>query len=219
MRFLSLSRRAVSWSLSLLLLAACNHDISTPFPPGLEPLEDNRAPVPAPVDGDDTPEAVETLGESRGDLTVGMARGFIHAPIADVAAALADSAVAVDKTIADEASITPATDPDYPTSFAVHYTVHSVITVEWDIDWREGAEHDREGHLQGYRARYQKTYGTDFITTFEGSVELTPVSDTVTAYSMIERIDAHDQEVKDTVGDTVGLFSRLRDRVHGVTSH
>src|SRR5690348_8407752 len=108
------------------LVAACQHNITTPFPPGLEPLEPDVAPDPA----DMTTEVLSIATSSKDYIRV-YGKGYVLAAPAVVWAASKgpDQNVAVCSTSSHTVDL--ANEPDYEYSFLVHYEVDDVLTVKW----------------------------------------------------------------------------------------
>jgi len=109
-----------------LLLAACQHDVSTPFPAGLEPLEDNPVPV---LQGGDRSETLVTQADDTDFIHI-YGRGYALAPPAVVYAGTKTPEVMVALCSTNQQLITPDNDPSYEFSFLVHYVVNDVLTVE-----------------------------------------------------------------------------------------
>mgnify|MGYP006951174666 CR=1 FL=1 len=139
-----------------LALAACQHNVKTPFPPGLEPLEDDTAPEPADLYS-------ETLSAITKDTNYSYvyARGYVQVDPATVwaAAEAPDPNVAICSTTSHTVDV--ANDPTYEYSFLVHYTEDNVVTVQWDDQWRFGTIDDAPffGMI-----KHQKVQGSSFIT-------------------------------------------------------
>ena len=161
-----------------VLVMGCFSDVETPFPPGLEPLEEGMAPAPAPVDGDPYPETV-TMVRAFAPYTPRThavhARGYVRAPVVDVWAALRDPDVGADRRTFREWSTTYDVEPEYDYSYVIHSVIENVIVVEYDVTWRHGVV---LGTLEAptlASARYQKTAGSAAIDALQGSVVLTEV--------------------------------------------
>ena len=77
------------WALAVTaaLAGGCQHDIATPFPPGLEPFEDN----PLPAQAAPYAETLATATDDSGYIHA-YALGYVKAPLAAVWAAAQDSA-------------------------------------------------------------------------------------------------------------------------------
>ena len=197
-----------------LILTSCG-DAPSQFPPGLAPLAPDTAPEPTPVAGDKTPERLSTVSDSGGDYDEAFARGYIHAPIATVFAALQEPPTVIDRRNVDAFTITKNVEPGYEVSFRVHNVVHDIVTVTFDITWREGVVAGSKSAPQVVAARAAKTAGTSYISLLEVSVVLTAVSDSVTRVELVEQIqsatdsaDTIEQYLKD-------LYASLLAKSHG----
>lgn len=197
----------------LLGTSACNHDITTPLPPGVEPIDEDGTTPPDARAGDPYPEDMHLEGRSRDDLTIAVGNGYFHADLATVWKAFATPNVVADQG-ADELSFRSDSEPEYQVSFVVHNVVHDVITVSWDVTWREIASKGTREMPEEVRVRWQKTEGTGFIETFEGSVGLFPVSPGVTRLELVQRIQAHGQTIDKTVRGSRSLYDRVVAAIH-----
>src|SRR5262245_521951 len=143
------------WVLGVCLLFGCQDNITTPFPPGLEPLEDNRV-----EERPDGPFA-ETLRVETEDSSIVKvyARGFVAVPF-DTMWSVAKSPEPNKSTCAtSEQIVTVGNEPQYEFSFLIHYVVYDLLTVEWDDQWRFGLVDDGFGMI-----RHQKVQGSDFVS-------------------------------------------------------
>jgi len=187
--------RRRGWFAPLALLAVCagagcfGNDTSE-FVPGLEPLEDNTAPLPAPVPGEPLPETLGVVSGETDDYAWAHARAYVVAPAAKVWAAVRDPAVMSDRRNTDEQTFTYDVEPQYDFSFEIHYVVRDIVTVEWDERWRLGALEGTPLAPTVGLARYQKVFGTQFISRLEGSVMILAVDDAVTEVQLIEHTKA-----------------------------
>lgn len=176
-----------------LCASGCFEEIETPFPPGLEPLEENTAPAPAPVDGDPYPETlvmVRAFAPSTPRTHAIHARGFVRAPTVDVWAALRNPDIGADRRTFSEWSTTYDVEPEYDYSYVIHSVIDNVIIVEYDVTWRHGVV---EGTLESpllVSARYQKTSGSSAIQDLRGSVILREVEPGVTEVAIVEYLRA-----------------------------
>ncbi|HEY5944539.1 MAG TPA: hypothetical protein VIV40_03570 [Kofleriaceae bacterium] len=193
--------------LAALLLAACQDNIATPFPAGLEPFEDNK--VAAEPDGPFV-EMLRTTSSDDDFIRV-YARGFVLAPPAmlwDVAKH-PEPNVSTCKT--DEQIVTPANEPQYEYSFLVHYIVHDILTVEWDDQWRFGTIDDTLDMI-----RHQKVQGSDFITLSEGTIQLLATADpNVSELAFVEHLDATSATAGDVLQGVQHNYDALVATVHG----
>ena len=165
-----MSRRVPLVLLLVPLLAACFEDVSTAFPMGLEPLEDNVVELPAGTADDPYPAGweIETAEAARWDTVY--LRGYIHAPPADVLEAFRDPNVGTDARSADEWTFEyPEDTGEYDDLYLVHSTTYDIITVNWTTEFRYGVI---EGTLEDplfVAIRWQKIEGSSILRVIEGS--------------------------------------------------
>lgn len=191
----------------LLLLAACQDDIATPFPPGLEPLEDNvlAAQPDGPFD-----ETLRIEGTNTDIIRV-YARGFVTLPITSVWAAAKSSTPNVSTCQTSEQLVTEADEPQYEYSFLVHYIVHDILTVEWDDQWRFGLVADDLGMI-----RHQKIQGSDFVRLSEGTIQVLATSDpNVSELAFVEHLDATSATTSDVTQGVQHNYDALVAVSHG----
>jgi hypothetical protein len=195
-----------------LSLAACQHDVHTMFPPGLEPFEDN--PVPEQTPGMYT-ETLMTSSTDTDYIRV-YGRGYVlvsPATLWPLAKAPAPN-IAVCST--NQQMITPDNDPSYEYSFLVHYIVNNVLTVEWDDQWRFGTVEGTVAAPTLAMIKHQKTQGSSFIKRSEGTIQLTATDDpNVTELAFVEHLDAVGGGVADVVKGTQHNFDSLVAVAHG----
>lgn len=168
--------------LVVLLLTACQDNIETPFPPGLEPLEDNPIePLPdGPFD-----EGLRLKTSDRDFIRV-YARGFVRVPPATMWAVAKNPEPNLSVCKTDERKVMVANEPEYEFSFLVHYTVYDILTVQWDDQWRFGTIDESM-----YMIRHQKVQGSDFITLSAGTIQVLATADPeVTELVFVEHLDA-----------------------------
>lgn len=179
-----------------LLLAGCFGNERTEFPPGLEPLEDNTAPAPEPIEGDAYPEVVVyRTGEADGNHWA-HGRGYVHASLARTWEAFRDIEVVVDDPAVDEWRVTYDVEEGYDFSFQIRNVVHDIITVEFDITWRESAVEGTVQEPELVAIAYQKTWGTEFIGLLRGTIQLRAVTSDVTEVAMVEHLDGYGRDAE-----------------------
>jgi hypothetical protein len=186
------------------LLAGCQHNVKTPFPPGLEPLEDNIAPYPPDMSS-------ETLSAVTMDTNYSYvyARGYVQLDLATVwaAAQAPEPNVAICSTSSHTVDVDNA--PQYEYSFLVHYTVNNVVTVQWDDQWRFGF--DVFGMI-----KHQKTQGSSFINLSEGTIQVLATSDPdVTELDFVEHLDATQASSSDVLKGVQHNYASLVSVAHG----
>lgn len=177
----------------ILLLSAggagCFGNEKTSFPPGLEPLEENRAEPPASQD-EPFPEDISLAHGNASNWDWAHGRAYVHAPLARTWEALRDIDVCVDDGRVDRWSATTDVEEGYDYSFRIHNEADDIITVEFDITWRQSAVEGSVDDPELVAIRYQKTNGTEFIDLLEGSIVLRPIEDEVTELDMVEHLEA-----------------------------
>ena len=169
------------------IVGACQDNVSTPFPPGLEPLEIN--PIPSQPSGPYTEEL--SISSEENPIIKIYARGYVLLPPAIVWAAAKTPDANVAACTTSEQFVTPNSQPEYEFSFAVHYKVHNILTVEWDDQWRFGTIAGTADAPGQAMIKHQKVQGSDFITFSAGTIELSATADpNVTELAFVEHLDA-----------------------------
>jgi hypothetical protein len=186
-----------------------------PLPDRLSPLEENRAPAPAPVDGDPYPEALSVISGGDGSLWWAHARGYLHAPAQTVWEAISDPEVGVDRREVEEWSVTWDIAPQFERSYVVHNVVRDVLTVEYDLTWLHELQAGSEQAPERVVGVWEKTDGTAFIDLLAGSFVLTPVSAEVTEIALVEHLKAPLRDDATLVSYLRDLHESLVARVHG----
>lgn len=155
-------------ALACLILAACQDNVSTPFPSGLEPFEDN--PIAAQPDGPFVEEL--RMQSSNKDFIRVYARGFVTVPVDAMWAAAKSPTPNISTCQTSESHVTENNESQYEYSFLLHYIVHDILTVEWDDQWRYGLIEPGLGMI-----KHQKVQGSDFIDRSEGTIQVLATSD------------------------------------------
>jgi hypothetical protein len=193
--------------LGLLALGACQDDIATPFPPGLEPFEDN--PVETLPDGPFVEELRITSSDT--DMIRIYARGFVLVPWGTMREASKSSEANVSTCSTSDHVITENNEPQYEASFLIHYIVNDILTVEWDDQWRFGQITEDLGMI-----RHQKVQGSDFISLSEGSIQVLTTSEPgVVELSFVEHLDAIQATPADVVEGVQHNYDALVATAHG----
>jgi hypothetical protein len=193
----------------VLLLAACQDNVATPFPAGLEPLDDNRV-----GDTDDRSEVLRHQTVSDDPISV-HGRGYVLTSPGALWALTKEPTAMVARCSTDEQMIAE-TDEGYEYSFSVHYIVRDILTVEWDDHWRYGVI---EGSIDAPRLgmiRHQKTQGSDFITVSEGTVQVLATDDPeVSELAFVEHLEAVSGSAGDVLAGMQDNYDRLVALAHG----
>jgi len=196
----------------VLLVAACQSNVTTPFPPGLEPFEDN--PVPTQQGGARTEMLVSQSTDS--DYIHIYGRGYALVPPATLWAAVKNPPVMVALCSTDSQVITPNDEPTYEFSFSVHYSVQEVITVEWDDAWRYGAIDGTPEDLMLGMIKHQKTQGSDLISLSEGTVQVSSTDDpNVTELAFVEHLNATGGSTGDVLKGVQHNYDSIVAAAHG----
>ena len=198
---------------AVILVAACQSDVKTPFPAGLEPLEDNVVP---PTDSPDEVLRTQTVNDPDVDSDV-HGRGLVDIDPATLWALSQMPPAMIARCSTDSQSVTLGNDPTYVFSFVVHYVVNNVLTVQWDDEWRYGivtgtAEAPTLGMI-----RHQKTQGSDFISLSEGTVEVIATADpNVSELAFVEHLSAASGSPGDLVAGMKANYDALVALAHGL---
>ena len=192
----------------------CGGNVATSYPEGLAVAGDN--PVAPPMGTADNPYP-ETLNLEMGDGSPNwaMGRGYVHAPIEAVWAALKTPEVCTDRRHLNSFQVMNNVETGYPVSFRVTDVVHNVVTIMFDLTWREGSLSNSNGTITDVVATYQKTFGSTFIRKMYGSVELTPVSTNVTEVSFVQYMDAVQANGANIAAWQQDFFTSLVEVSHG----
>jgi hypothetical protein len=197
------------------LALGCQHDVSTPFPPGLEPLEKDTAPPPAATPSDPYPQAINIQPGTDDTSPYVHATGYIKGNISDVWSAMQDPAVVVDRHHVDSWTAAQNVETGYDVSFRTDYTVHNIVTVNFSLTWREGAVDGTKDAPSHVSIVYEKTFGSSYINMMKGSIELVKVTDGVTELQFAQRLDASQTDQNTIVMWTQGIYDSVIARLAG----
>jgi len=199
-------------ALAIAATAACQGDVATPFPPGLEPLEDNIIPV---QQGGAYAEGLRTMSVDTDYIKI-YGRGYVLASPGATWAGSKNPLVDMAVCSTDERMVTPDDQPEYEYSFVVHYIVHNVLTVEWDDQWRFGTIAGTPEMPMLAAMKHQKVQGSDFITLSEGTVQVLTTDDPdVTELSFVEHLDAAGGSVADVLAGVQYHYDAMVAAAHG----
>ena len=198
----------MKWALAVLLLAACQDNITTLFPAGLEPLENNK--VAEQPDGPFV-EKLRTATDDSGYIHV-YGRGFVLVPPTELWAAAKHPEPNVSVCKTDENMVTEGNQPEYEYSFLVHYIVNDILTVEWDDQWRFGTIDETLAMI-----RHQKVQGSDFIDLSEGTIQVLATTDpNVSELAFVEHLDATMATTGDVIQGVQHNYDALVAAAHGM---
>lgn len=204
------------WScLAVALVVGCQDDVSTPFPPGLEPLEDNVIPV---QQGGERTETLRTqAADADGEIRI-YARGYVLVDPATTWAASKNPDANIAACSTNAQMVTPNNDPAYEFSFLVHYVVNNILTVEWDDQWRWGTIEAGTGSAAPFfgMIKHQKTQGSSFVELSEGTIEVLGTDDpAVSELSFVEHLKAAGGGDEDVVKGVQHNYDALVAVAHG----
>jgi hypothetical protein len=196
-------------------LLGCQHDETTVFPPGLEPLGTDSVAAPAVDGGAEYPETLSLTQGSTDDYNWVMATGYVDASISDVWAAFKIPNVVVDRHNISSYTVQENVEKGYDVSFLTAYTDNNVVTVTFDLTWREGVVEGTEDDPSQVSVVYEKTFGSSFVSLMQGSIELTAVSPTVTELQFVQHMSAQNTDSQTIATWTTELFASVVAQVHG----
>jgi hypothetical protein len=197
---------------SLLFAAGCQDNVSTPFPPGLEPFSD--ADVPGDIDVERA-EVLNQVSMNDGMIRV-YGRGVVLAPPSELwrVAKIPEGMIARCNTT--QQTITAGNEPDHELSFLVHYLVDDILTVEWDDQWRGDLIARDDDPSLFAMIKHQKVQGSDFIDVSEGSVQIRTTDDPeVSELWFVEHLDAISGSSDQVAGGMQDNYDALVELVHG----
>ncbi len=213
-------RARLALSAALLFVPACQENVLTEFPEGFEPWEEHAAPLPDPVGDDACPETLVFVRNPRYEESWNVhATACIHQPIETVFASVREATTSRDPTTTTTFEALPPMaeecDGDYQT--AVH--VDDVVDVDFRTCWRHTVvSEDETGAPTVTATRWQKVWGSSFISVMEGSIVLAPLESdpniTVVRYQYhLNALSSSNTTVENFLGV---IYGRLRDHANGV---
>jgi len=218
------SRACVGVAVALVGAAAtpgCFDNVTTEFPPGLEPFEPNAALAPAPVGSDPCPETITfaRLPDWRRATNV-HARACIHAPIVVVWDAIRNPQTGRDPSSSHPPfmllpePIESECDGLYETQ--VH--VDDIVDVDFRLCWRHEVIEGTDEEPLVTATRWQKVWGTSVITTLEGSLVSRPHPDDpeITELEYQYHLDAAIDGPERIEAYLASIYARTRDDAHGI---
>lgn len=184
------------------------------YPVGLEPFEENTAAWP---EGEDFPETISLVsGDHEAGGAFAHGRGWIRAGIVEVREALFQPEVVVDRRRVDEWTSEVVASEEFDAVVQVHLVVHDVITVEFTNEWRHGVVDGKAGEAPEVAAgAWNKVDGSDLLRLLQGSFVLTAESESVTAFEVIEHLDATATGPEDVEGTLSDLYASVVAVAHG----
>ena len=199
----------------LATLCGCQDTVATQFPAGLTPIEANTAPLPVATPTDEFPEvlSIRTGTDAGGSFL--HAYAYVKAPIALVWTAFQDPNVVVDRRNLTSFTTTHDVEPEYDVSFRCRYVIEDVVTVTFDMTWRESAIEGSVAAPTRVIVAYQKTWGSSFVRRMAGTIELLQIAPDVTQISWVQRLDATRTGVPDMVSWNADQYANVLHSVRG----
>lgn len=178
------------------ILSACFGTEATVFPAGLEPLENNRVEPRDPASH--VGSIALTDGEGPEFLWV-HGRGYLAASPSDVWRVVKNPDLMTLNCDADRHSYEMQDNPSYELSYLGHFVVESLVTVEWDVQWRYGTITGTPEEPALAMVRHQKVFGSTAIDLIEGSLQVLATEDQpgVTELQLVDHLAAFGGTVED----------------------
>ncbi|HEY7724915.1 MAG TPA: hypothetical protein VH880_06255 [Anaeromyxobacteraceae bacterium] len=179
---------------------------------GFEPLEavgDEVAwPAPPP---DLATRALNVFSYPTLSHAVAHGRGIVRAPLAKVYAAMKLPRTSRIHSPGDLWTPTLDVEPEFPVSFQIHYVVHNVVTVEWDLLYRAGPLEGTSDAPLVAGLRYQKTCGSEHIAEQSGSLVASPLpgDPTATRLELVGWLNASGQDYTVVAGTLEDMYGNL----------
>ncbi len=183
----------------------------TPFPPGREPLEDNRVPeaTGAPK------EELRSKQSSSDGVAQTHGRGYVFTDPATLWRLTKDPLAMVARCRTDSQTVTLGADPAYELDFLVHYFVDDIVNVEWDDQWRYGTILGTPDAPELAMIRHQKIQGSDFIEVSEGTIQVLATNDPgISELAFVEHLDAISGNSADLLEGMQDNYARLVALAH-----
>jgi hypothetical protein len=197
--------------LAALSLSACQKDISTEFPAGLEPL-DGVLEVTAPADGEEGFNA--TSGTIEDEYSWAQLAGNISADMMSVWECLKDDDVMVDRRSVTSWEVTDLGTDEYDFHVEIYNLVEDIVDVEFTTEWRQGLAEDAS-YGEIVAVRWAKIEGSDFLPLMEGSMLLLPIGEDATEIQIVEHLDALQTPEETAYQKTLDYYEELRLCGHG----
>lgn len=198
--------------------AGCQHDTTTTFPAGLQPIAVDTVAPPVADAADAHPEELSLVQghDDGGNYDYVFATGYVDASLEDVWAAFKIPDVIVDRHNIDSYTVTQNVEKGYDVSFLTTYSRKAgPYNVVFDITWREGVVEGTEGNPSQVSVVYEKTHGSSFVDLMTGSIELVSVTPTVTELQFAQRMRGMSTDSSTISTWTNALFASVVAHVHG----
>ena len=218
----TLSHRKIIVSFSLLLCSGCFlEQKEIDVPPGLEALDVMKIESPHSLGVESfhsiSGEATDPQGEAYGWA---QGRGYLHGSIEQVWAAIREPEVYINLGEVTSYEIEELSSSQYDYLFRVWNYVENIVTVEFENEWRHGVTLGSVVEPEQVAIRWEKTSGTEFILSLNGSIKLidqgaledgTPV----TEIQVIEHLQSTLDQETNALNYVDGLWLRWQAAIHG----
>lgn len=146
-----------------------------------------------------------------GDVWVVQGGGCVDRNIVEVWAVLNNRDLMVWSEIDESSSSDLEPEPGIPIAYSMHYLVSKIIDVSWDMDWFHALNAGSFDAPEEVVVNYQKVNGTDYIPRWKGSMVLKPVTENVTAFAMVDEMEAAQSDEEESYGTLEDVLRKLRN--------
>ena len=209
----------VSSLLFCTFVVACGEPTERDAINAVEPLEPNLAPAVEPVGEERYPEGVLSMvcGEEQSEPSYHWchARGFVHAPIADVFKTTRNVDVNVDRREIDTWVRRTDENPDADFSYFVDVELFNIISVEYTLKYGHNVEKGTLEEPELTWCLFDLTQASSVLEILRGSIVLRKIDDDITEYEYIEHLKAplrDTEQVENTMRD---IYADVLAHVHG----
>jgi hypothetical protein len=219
------ARPTLSWLLAVLPLLSgpigCGLKLRTP-PPGFEPLDATNQAVPPTSTTEAHPELLNIVKghDDTNDFDWAEAQGFVHASVAEVAAALQDANVLADRRqLTSWSSAANTADTVADDSFTIN-CVTKQLSLTYVVGWRELATQGTKSDPVVYVARSDllksaSVLGMDVMGLLSDSIVLGVVDPTTTSFAMIRHRNSLQSSPADAAQYVNDVYASVVAKVHG----
>lgn len=211
--------KPTTFILALLSAVACGKPTERDALDAVEPLEPNLAPAVEPVGDETYPEGVLSMvcGEEQGEPSYHWchARGYVHAPIADVFETTRNVDVNVDRREVDSWVQRWDEDADTDYSYFVDVELFNVIAVEYTLKYGHNVQQGTLDDPELTWCLFDLTQASSVLEILRGSIVLRKIDEDVTEYEYIEHLKAplrDTEQVENTMRD---IYADVLAHVHG----
>jgi len=204
---------------ALVCMAACGKPTERNSIGTVEPLEPNLAPAVEPVGDELYPEGVLSMvcGEEEREPSYHWchARGYVHAPIADVFETTRNVDVNVDRREIDSWVRTWDEDPETDYSYFVDVELFNIIAVQYTLKYGHNVEIGTLDAPELTWCLFDLTQASSVLEILRGSIVLRQIDKDITEYEYIEHLKAplrDTEQVENTMRD---IYADVLAHVHG----